>query len=197
MKRRVGLVLLLLMTIGSREANATSPRTVGFVPQNNYWVLAPPPGINEFFEVQLRGQNFDSALESGTLNMTYDPALVEVISVKVDKTTWENFSTNGTIDNAAGKITGIGFDSLVGHTGNFPIATISFLATGTIGTSLLHIDSGEFATSNGQPVIVEDGTLVTIPEGAHVPGAPVAPTALVLLAAGIGLAHRRSRRAMF
>ena len=90
------------------------------------------------FDVSFSGRAFGQSTEGGGVDLSFDPQVVEVMKVVVDAKVWEFFTSTGEIDNHAGKVTGIAFTSFVGHSGDFPIATVTLRSKGP-GDSKLHI----------------------------------------------------------
>jgi hypothetical protein len=92
--------------------------------------------IGNTVSVALKGQDFTQPIEGGGVNLSYNPLVLQLNSVKVDNTTWDFFTTPGTINNTTGKLTDLTFSSFAGRSGSFSIAQITFQSTG-LGTSLL------------------------------------------------------------
>jgi hypothetical protein len=80
------------------------------------------------YTATISAQRFDHATEGGGLDVQFDPSVVQVTSVTVDRTTWEFYANDGTIDNTHGQIQNILFASFEARSGSFPIATVSFQA---------------------------------------------------------------------
>jgi len=110
---------------------------------------------NQLLTIEVSGRSFDKTTEGGGLDLSFDPAVVQVVDVVVDKTTWEFFSQRGNVDADSGKITGIVFASFAGHRGSFPIAkvTLRALANGMPRLRLAESQGNPFA-SGGQRLAV-------------------------------------------
>ena len=93
--------------------------------------------------------------EGGGVNLRYDPQLVKVKSVSVDKTTWNFVNNDGVIDNSKGVVSGILFSSYNGVTGDAKIATVEleFVGKGKGGITLSQSEINPFA-GNGQTLAV-------------------------------------------
>jgi hypothetical protein len=92
--------------------------------------------IGNTVTVALKGRGFTQTIEGGGVNLSFNPAVLQLNSVAVDTTTWEFFTTPGTINNTAGTLTDLTFSSFAGNSGSFPVAQLIFQAKG-LGTSLL------------------------------------------------------------
>ncbi|MCK9307402.1 MAG: PKD domain-containing protein, partial [Methanoculleus sp.] len=89
-----------------------------------------------------------SAIGAGSLDLTYDPAVVTVDAVDL-ASPWTGASN---IDNANGKAR-MNYFTAYGQSGDVPICTITFRATGEPGdTSPLNVDVTELVNANGQDI---------------------------------------------
>jgi hypothetical protein len=121
------LVAFTLLMLGSAMAQAA---TVYLDP------LAQSSTIGNTVSVALKGQDFTQTIEGGGVNLSFNPAVLQLNSVAVDTTTWEFFTTTGTINNTAGTLTDLTFSSFAGRSGSFSIAQLIFQTTG-VGISPL------------------------------------------------------------
>jgi hypothetical protein len=109
--------------------------------------------VNQTFTMDLVGSAFNSGdLDGGGINFTFDENVVKVNSVTINTADWEFFSSEGTIDNAFGDVTGITFNSFLSRTGNLLFATVEFmaLAAGSSAIGLSEYGLNPFATG-GSP----------------------------------------------
>ena len=176
------LVTLVLVIGGAAAAQAA---TVSFNPETS------TAGVGSTVSLNLVGTDFNSgSLDGGGINFTFDASVVEVTSVTVDTSIWEFFSSNGTIDNVAGTVNDIQFNSFQSRTGDLLFATVDFLVIGT-GFSPLGLSEflgNPFATG-GQ---VYPG--VVFSQDASISNVPV-PGAVWLFGSALGLVGWLRRRA--
>ena len=92
--------------------------------------IAQSASIGSSVAVSLAGEDFSQTIDGGGINLSFNPAVLQITNVTVNTTTWEFSTTPGTINNTTGDLTNLTFSSLFGRSGNFPIAQIDFLATG-------------------------------------------------------------------
>lgn len=91
--------------------------------------------LNDVFDISIAANYGGPAtLAGGSLSVSFDPAVLQVVSVTVNPAISDIGSASGTIDNVAGTIDTIGFSSFFGVSGSFEIATISLQAVG-LGSS--------------------------------------------------------------
>ncbi|VAW59291.1 hypothetical protein MNBD_GAMMA08-307 [hydrothermal vent metagenome] len=112
-------------------------------------------GINETFTLELTGSDFNSGtLDGGGVNINFDPTVINVTNVVINTDVWEFYSTAGVIDNLAGTVNDISFNSFVTRTGNLNFATIEFTAVGS-GVSALSLTENFFNpfATNGTPYL--------------------------------------------
>lgn len=92
-------------------------------------------GLGSTFSLDLIGTGFTSGdLDGGGINFTYNPSVVNVLGVTVNSAVWEFAPNSGTINNMAGTVTGIVFNSFFSRTGDLTFATVSFSAIGPVGS---------------------------------------------------------------
>lgn len=93
---------------------------------------------NDIFNVEIVGTGFP-AVEGGGVSFSFDPAIVNVLSVSIDTSVWTFFSDTGTIDNVGGTVTDIVVNEFSSSpSGSFTVATLELQAVG-LGSSLLDI----------------------------------------------------------
>ena len=119
-------VLVFLLTV----ATAAQSSTVYIDP------VSQTVNLGDTVSIALKGQDFSQTIEGGGINLSFDPTVLQLTNVTVDDTTWEFFTTPGTINNTTGHLTDLTFSSFAGNSGSFSIAQITFQATG-LGTSPL------------------------------------------------------------
>jgi hypothetical protein len=134
----------------------------------------------QIFEVGVEGSGFDTELDGGGLNLSFDPDVLQVLDV-VFAPGWNFYVDEGDIDNTRGTITGTQFNQFGSNkVGSFPILTYKFQAI-ALGTSLLQLTefSGNPFASGGDlvPVTFLTGSVQAVPE----------PGTYAMLLAGLGL----------
>jgi len=89
------------------------------------------------------------ATEGGGISLTFDPGVLQVLSVTMNSAVW-NFATQpGVIDNANGVITDLWFSSFSGVTGDASVATVRFkaLAQGSSTLAMAELSTSPFASA--------------------------------------------------
>lgn len=171
MNKTMKFTWLLLGALFASNSNAAS---VAFNPT---FEVVPIGGA---FSLTLEAKGFADVLDGGGLNFSFDPAILQVNSVVIDPK-WEFLPSVGAIDNVAGRVDQIQFNTFANLiTGNFNIATVNFQAIG-VGTSALELsldDLNPFAAGgNVVSVALTNASIQAVPE---------ASSAMMLLA-GLGL----------
>ena len=138
-------------------------------------VLAPTnttATVGSSFAVQVRGVGFTDSVVGGGFNLSFNPLVVNLSSVLVNTAVWEFVSSPGTINNAAGTLVDVFFNSnrLVLPTGDFDIATLNFtaMAEGISALTLAGSSDFPFANSNIEIINVSFGggsaEVIAVPE---------------------------------
>jgi hypothetical protein len=103
------------------------------------------------------------ATEGGGVHIDYDASILEVSGIVIDSDVWSFASGTGEIDNDAGSVRNLYFARFPGVSGNLPVATITFRATGKgqVRPLLRGSEINPFASA-GEPVQVsyESGRLM-------------------------------------
>ena len=92
---------------------------------------------NAVFSLDIVGYDFTGTVNGGGVHFTFDPSVINVVSVSIDESVWEldGLARNtGTINNTTGSVNGIMVNTFRGVTGNFTVATVNFQAVGNGGT---------------------------------------------------------------
>lgn len=122
------------------------------------------------FAVQVRGVGFTDNVVGGGFNFSFNPLVVNLSSVVINTAVWEFVSSPGTINNAAGTLVDVFFNSnrLVLPTGNFDIATLNFTAVGEGSSALTLAASPDFPFANDNIEIINvtfgGGSVNVVPE---------------------------------
>jgi PEP-CTERM motif len=144
--------------------------------------------VGDIFTIGVEGSGFATDLDGGGLNLSFNPAVLQVLDVIIDGTAWDFLPSDGTIANAAGTVTETTFNQFAHpKVGAFSILEYQFqaLAKGASMLQLTEFDGNPFA-SLGLPVTVTftDGSVNVVPE----------PSTVSLLLAGLLVAFAMSRR---
>lgn len=108
------------------------------------------------FAVQVLGVGFTDNVVGGGFNFSFNPLVVNLSSVVINTTVWEFVSSPGVINNAAGTLVDVYFNSnrLVLPTGNFEIATLNFTAMAEGSSALTLAASPDFPFANDNIEII-------------------------------------------
>lgn len=101
------------------------------------WSSISSVNENDIFSLDVIGLGFVSNVDGGGVDLSFNPATLNVLSVTIDEGVWDlgvGIST-GTIDNVAGTVNGISVNAWSNVTGDFTVATIEFQVVGNIGAS--------------------------------------------------------------
>ncbi|MDN3922116.1 cohesin domain-containing protein [Roseateles violae] len=155
-------------------------------------VLAPASssvGLPEAFSLKVMGSAFTDDLVGGGFNVSFDASKLSLTSVTINTALWEFAPLTGTIDNVAGTLSGVAFNSFLNTpTGNFEAATLNF-SSKAAGSSMVSLNASPtfpFANLAAEQVDVSFGS-------AQVTAVPEPATALSMLL-GLGLLPLLSRR---
>ncbi len=147
----------------------------------------------DLFVVTMSGSGFEPIVGGGA-DLSFSANLLELVSIEFDPM-WAFLNSPGAIDNTAGTVTGLYFNLFGEAAGDFPIATLQFMALGE-GVAAIDATGSDmfpFGSVLGQAVPVQfygDSVSVSpVPE----------PAAWMLLAGGLALVGRAaaSRRGAF
>ncbi|RLA44660.1 MAG: hypothetical protein DRR42_20225 [Gammaproteobacteria bacterium] len=129
MKKSV-LILLLFCS----QFTLSHASTIGFDAEDS--AIAS----GDIFTVDIVGSGFPIT-QGGGVDLFYNAAIVNVLSVTFDVAVWGIGSSVGAIDNSAGRVTDIVVGAFDGPQGTFVIASLELEATGVGLTSLSLTDS--------------------------------------------------------
>ncbi len=183
MNRHYTLASLALVLLGLPLAAGAA--TVAFSPADSSQL----PGAS--FTLDLVGTGFDAGiLDGGGLNISFDPTVVIVTAVTVNTAEWEFFSDPGIVDNNAGTVTGLMFNSFADRSGSLHFATVSFLAVG-LGVSALGLSEyalNPFTSGAG------DYPGLVLSQAGSVAVVPLPPAVALLFSSLAALVTLRRRR---
>lgn len=98
--------------------------------------------VGVVFSLDVVGVDFSSIVDGGGISISFDPAVVNVLSVSIDPSIWNFVNSTGQIDNVVGTVSDILVSAFPGvGSGNFVVATIEFEATGSGTTELALTES--------------------------------------------------------
>jgi hypothetical protein len=146
-----------------------------------------PVDIGASFSIDIVGKDFPNIIYGGGYDLSFDASVLRLDSVKVPAL-WELGGGSDPIDNVAGSVTGVNFNTLAGKQGGFVTATLTFtaLAGGNAAITLNASPLWPFADDNGEVAVsFKNGTVAVVPE----------PTSVAMVLAGLGLVGMRLRRA--
>ncbi len=115
------------------SAQAQTANSVVFTPVNT------STEVGNSFSVQVRGTGFADTVIGGGFGFTYNPAVINLASISINRTVWEFAAGAGLHDPASGTVSDVFFASFNGvppSAGGFDIATLNFTAVAD-GTSAL------------------------------------------------------------
>ena len=90
-------------------------------------------GESSVFTLNVIGTGFVDNVDGGGIDLSFDPSVLNVLSVSIDTVVWDFTTSTGIIDNVAGTVNGIAVTALSSVTGDFSVASIEFQAVGIAG----------------------------------------------------------------
>lgn len=181
MKAIFSIIVTFVLSIASAQA-----ATVSFNPSSK------TVSVGQSFSLDIMGSFLPGeTIEGGGLNLSFSPAALSVSKVSINAALFDFYSLPGTINNAAGTISDMVFNTFAGANGNFLIATVDFMALGIGSSNLLLSQSSVNPFSSASA-----GSSLSVtyqPASIAVTAVPV-PAAIWLLLSGMGLMGLRSKR---
>jgi len=94
--------------------------------------------VNDTFTLNIIGSNFISNVDGGGASFSYNPTVLNVQSISIDENTWDLGAgiRTGTVDNVLGNVDGISVNAWSAVTGDFSVASVTFVAIGAGTTDL-------------------------------------------------------------
>lgn len=164
LKTALAAAALLALAAG---AHAQTANNVGFTPVNT----TVDPGAT--FAVQVRGTGFADTVIGGGFGFSYDPAVISLTSININRTVWEFAAGTGLHDPASGTVSDVFFASFNGvlpSSGGFDIATLNFTAVGAGTSALALTPSADFPWVNAAVEVLAVnygvGSVQVVPEPA-------------------------------
>ena len=174
MKAIFSIFVTFILSIVSAQA-----ATVSFSPYSNSVTAG------QLFSMNIMGSFLPGeTIEGGGLNLSFSPSVLSVSNVSINTALFDFYSLPGTVNNAAGTISGMVFNTVTGASGNFLIATVDFKALGTGGTNLL---LSEYSLNPFSSASAGTSLSVTYQPASIVVAAVPLPAAIWLLLSGMGL----------
>lgn len=141
------------------------------------------------FSLKVMGADFTDIVVGGGFNLNFDASILALDSVSINTALWEFVPGTGSIDNAAGTLSDVSFNTFLNSpTGNFDAATLNFRAkaAGTSGLALSESSLFPFANTAVEVITVSYGAgqVTAVPE----------PTTVATLLFGLGLLTLLMRR---
>ena len=135
--RFIASALLLVATVSAQAFVAIPVVNVSLAPSSQ------GAAIGDELQLQILGDYIGPAtLLAGAVDLSFDPAALSITSVSVAAGLGDVAKSNGSIDNAGGHVTEIGFASFAGVSGPFVMATIQLKVLGAGLTQLQLSDAG-------------------------------------------------------
>ncbi len=117
------MITILLAVFFLVNSNGISASTVSFSPSES------TATSGQAFVLNIVGNDFLNDVDGGGINLAFDKAIFKVESVSVYSDLWEFLPDNGRIDNAAGVVQEIQFNTFSQHNkGTFNIASLRLTA---------------------------------------------------------------------
>ena len=183
--KSISFILILSILVINADAQASIANHVFIEPADK------TVNLGETFSIILKGEDFNLGMDGGSIDMAFDPMILNADSVSINSGFWNVDASKGSIDNDAGKIDFTDVAQFGSNTTNtlFDIATFTFHANG-IGSSQLILkvnDNSPFATGG-------DVIAVNLSNGLIIVQAIPLPAAIWLFATaliGLGVFSKR------
>lgn len=173
--KNVNKIATLLLLIFSGHVTAATI-TTSFTPSVN---------VDDIFTVDIIGTDFIDNVDGGGVNLSFDQNVLNVLSISIDESVWDFGSSGidtGTVNNAAGTVSGIMVNTFSSVTGDFLIASLEVQAISD-GVSLLGLtEFGGNPWASGGSMINPDFVNNSI----TISGVPL-PGSFWLMISGLGL----------
>lgn len=132
-------------------------------------------GPGDSFALMVSGSGFDDKVVGGGFNLSFDASVLSLTSVSVDTLVWEFVSSNGLIDNTAGTLSDVYFNSFKAQlpTGDFTVATLQFSAKAGGSSAIVLSASPNFPFANDLADVISVDyqtarvTVSAVPEPSH------------------------------
>lgn len=102
--------------------------------------------LSDVFTLDIIGTDFNANVDGGGVNLSYDPNVVNVLSVSIDESVWDFGAQGidtGSIDNTVGTVSGIMVNAWSDVSADFVVASVNFVAVG-LGITDLSLNEFNF-----------------------------------------------------
>lgn len=149
--------------------------------------------LGDTFSLVLKGQAFNDGLDGGSVDLSFDNAILHADSVVVNSTLW-SLNQPGAINNAAGKIEFTDFGQFGANlaSGPFDIATFTFVAIGSGSSAInLSVNDADPFSSDGNLITPDFGNALVKVSGLST--VPLPGSAWLMFSAIAGFAELKRR----
>ncbi len=173
----------LLLMLAIFMVNTAQAATISVDPSSSV------VGNGDIFFIDIIGETFPTT-EGGGFNLSFDPFVINILSVSIDGGVWNFVNDLGTIDNLAGTLSEVLVSAFPGvATVDFVVATLETKAVG-LGTSALSLtESVTNPWASGGPLIAPGFTPGSVTVISSVP----LPATFWLLVSGLAGLFRFTR----
>lgn len=141
------------------------------------------------FSLTVMGTAFSDTVVGGGFNLSFNAAMLTLDSVVINTLLWEFAPITGTIDNAAGTLSNVAFNTFIhSPTGSFEAATLNFTAKAPGLSAVTLSESALFPFANTAAEVI------AVSYGAAQVNAVPEPASVITMLLGLGLLPWALRR---